>query len=660
MLNDFPSYDEILSKEFLSNYKTRHPNWGFNGLGYLIYLRTYSRTLEDGSKEEWWQTVERCVRGAQRLGAMYTSEEAERIYDYIFNLKCFYSGRGMWQLGTSLVHDIGWMDSLISCWGTTVSSIDDLCFIFMESMFGGGVGPNVSKEFTFELPRVIKGVKCRFKNTKDADYIVPDSKEGWRDLWHKLLEAYLITGRSFTYSTVCIRPEGEPLKTFGGIAPGPRPLIKGSELLCNLLENREGKKLRTSDVCDIICIGGEIVKSGGVRRTALCLQGDPDDVQFLMLKRWDLGNIPYYRSNSNNTILSPHFSHITDKFWQGYKGNGECYGLINLRNARRYGRIDETKWEDFNLVEPNIIAGNPCQEAMLEDKESCNLSDVCINNVDSLDELIDIVKLLYKYNKAVCSGNYYHKASNDIIHRNMKIGIGLTGICQKLDVIDEWADIAYRELRKFDKEWSKIRGWPQSIRLTCIKPSGTLSLLSGSTPGVHPGFSKYHIRRVRFGSNDPLIPLLKEMGINLEYEVGLDGNHRHDVLVAEFPCKFEENTIVSDQFSASDQLNLMVRMSRYWADQAVSQTVYFDTDNLEEIQNWLKDNYDKYVKTVSFLPKVDHGFCQAPLEEITKEQYDKMIKKIKPIQNLLNSNTINVGNELIENMECTNGHCPIR
>lgn len=651
---DYPGHDSILSEEFLSKYKGKQPTWGFNGLGYIVYKRTYSRVIEGENRtEEWWETIARCIRGSQKLGAKYTTEEAERLFDHIFNLKCSFSGRGLWQLGTKTVELVG-ADSLLNCWISKISCIDDFVFVFMESMLGGGVGCNIAKEYTHELPRVKKEVRCRLKNTKDADFIVPDSKEGWAELWKRLLEAYLVTGKSFTYSTVCIRSSGEPLKTFGGIAPGPKPLIDGASMLSKVLEGREGKKLRTEDVADIICIGGHIVKSGGIRRTALILGGDVDDMAYLNLKRWDLGNIPNYRSNSNNSLICSKFDHLSNKFWDGYNGNGEPYGLINIKNAKRFGRLGEKEVNGFDLTDDSVIMVNPCAEATLGDKESCNLSELFLNNIASKEEMLDCATLLYKTQKAIAAANYYHEETNKIVHENMRLGLGITGVGQVLDKVEEWSDFVYTNLRKFDKEWSKKNNWPQSIRLTVVKPSGTLSLLAGSTPGVHPGFSKYHIRRVRISANDALIPKLRDAGYKMEPEKQFDGSLNHDLLVVEFPASFGDNALIAANCNAVTQLELVKKIQKSWADQAVSVTVYYSKEELEDIKEWLSKNYDNSIKTVSFLLRENHGFTQAPLEEISKEVHDEYLKELKSI----NFSAIDSG-ELINGLECE-GACPVR
>lgn len=654
MTEIYPLFNEILDESFLAKYKDKQPKWGFDGLGYTVYKRTYSRVIEGQNRtEEWNETVARCIRGAQKIGAKYTKEEAEKLYDLVFNLKCCFSGRGLWQLGTKLSDQIA--DANLNCWVKKVSSVDDFVFIFMESMLGGGVGCNISKEYTQEIPRIKHGVRCRLKNTKDADFIVPDSKEGWAELWRRILEAYIVTGKSFTYSTVCIRSSGEPLKTFGGIAPGPAPLIWGAEELIKVLEKREGKKLRTQDVADIICIGGEIVKSGGIRRTALILMGDVDDAAYLNLKRWDLGGIPNYRGNSNNSVICNNINHLSDKFWDGYNGNGEPYGLVNLKLARKNGRLGEVEINNFDLKDDSIIGFNPCAEATLGDSESCNLSELFLNNIETKEEMFECARLLYKTQKAIAAHTYLFDETNKIVHKNMRLGLGVTGVCQKIEDIKDWCDYTYKNLRLFDKEWSKKNGYPESIRLTVVKPSGSLSLLPGTTPGVHPGFSKFFKRRVRFATNDPLVEVLRNAGYHLESEFGFDGKPNHDITIVSFPCQFDDKTVLAKDTTAIKQLEIVKLLQTYWADQAVSVTCYYKIEEIPEIKKWLSENYNNGIKSVSFLLKNDHGFTQPPLEEITQEEYSKMKKSLSEL-NLSKDKS----SDMIDISGCDSGACPVR
>lgn len=648
-------YQSILSNDFLTAYKGKNPKWGFNGLGYFIYKRTYSRKKDDGIQEEWWETVQRCVEGAQKIGAGYTKEEAERLYDYVFNLKCNFAGRMLWQLGTSLV-DRFRGNSLLNCWMTIISKPEDFCFLFENLMLGGGVGFSVRREDVHELPKVKKGIVIKHESTKDADFIVPDSRSGWIALLRKVLESYFETGKSFIYSTILVRGSGEPIKTFGGTASGPVILVEGIQKICEVLQGREGKKLRSIDALDICNIIGSIVVSGNVRRSAEIALGDPDDVLFLRAKRWDLGNVPNWRAMSNNTIYADSYNHIMDEVWNGYNGNGEPYGFFNLGLSQTFGRLKDGKIGDlhpFTKKDDNVVGLNPCGEIPLADKECCNLAELYLNNISSQDELIDCAKLLYKTQKAVAALPFIHEETNKVVHKNMRLGLGITGICQSIHKI-EWLDKCYVELRKLDKEWSAQRGWPESIKLTTTKPSGTLSLLGGATPGVHPAFSDYYIRRVRVASTDGLVETCRSLGYKVEFAKNFDGSEDHQTVVVEFPCESGTNALLAKNVSAVQQLEIVKKIQEVWSDNAVSCTVYYRKEELDDIKKWLKENYKDCLKSVSFLLFNEHGFMQAPYEEISLDTYEKIKRKVKAIE---------IVQDISEGIlvdECAGGSCPIR
>src|SRR3990167_1933689 len=456
---------------------------------------TYARLTEDGFTEEWWQTIARCINGSQKIGARYTKEEAEKLYDLIFNLKCNFPGRMLWQLGTSTVDRFGG-NSLLNCWFATMNEPKAFEFLFENLMLGGGVGFSVKREHINELPKIKKGVSIDHQATNDADLIVPDSREGWIRLLHYVLKSFFESGKSFTYSTILVRGAGEIIKGFGGTASGPRILMDGITNICSVCKSREGKKLRSIDVLDICNIIGSVVVAGNIRRSAEIALRDPDDYLFLRAKRWDLGNIPNWRAMSNNTVCCDDFNQISNDVWEGYVGNGEPYGLFNLPLCRKYGRIGEEISDDVDGV-------NPCGELPLMNYECCNLSELYLNNISSKEELITCSKLLYKTQKAIAAMKFIHDETNQVVRKNMRLGLSVTGICQSLDKIS-WLDDCYKQLRKFDEEWSKLNGYPKSIKLTTIKPSGTVSLLAGSTPGIHPAFSQFYTRRIRMASNDKL------------------------------------------------------------------------------------------------------------------------------------------------------------
>jgi adenosylcobalamin-dependent ribonucleoside-triphosphate reductase len=656
---------EIISEKFANKYANKQPNWGFNGLGYIVYKRTYARLKEDGKTEEWHETIRRCINGAQKIGAKYTQEEAEQLFDSIFNLKCNFAGRMLWQLGTPTVDRFG-ANSLLNCWNVSMNSIKSFLFLFENLMLGGGVGFSIRREDIHELPRIKKGVNITHKNTKDADFIVPDSREGWIRLLEKVLEAFFVNGKSFNYSTILIRGAGERISGFGGIASGPQILLDGIDKINKIFQTREGKKLRSIDVLDICNIIGGIVVSGNVRRSAQIAIGDPDDYLFLRAKNWSLGNIPNWRAMSNNTIYADDFSHISNEIWQnGYTtdketgfAKGEPYGFFNLPLSQKYGRIKDGPMKDSSLYptdEDNVVGTNPCGEISLASYECCNLSELYLNNISSKEELVLCAKLLYKTQKAIAALPFIHEETNKIVHKNMRLGLGVTGICQSLDKID-WLDVCYKELRKFDKEWSKECGWNRSIKLTTIKPSGTLSLLAGSTPGVHPAYSKYYIRRIRMSSNDALVSYCRDLGYHTEYVLNFDGSENHDTVVVEFPCETPDGALFADEMGVVKQLEMVKKLQEVWSDNAVSVTAYYSEEELPILKQWLSDNYENGIKSVSFLLRQKHGFKQAPYEEITKEQYDNKKSKVRPVLKVNH----NLGNDTLEGIECEGGACPIK
>jgi len=657
-----PKSDNILTDKFLSKYQGKQPNWGYNGLGYIVYRRTYSRVKPDGKSEEWWETVARCVEGAQKIGAQYTTEEAERLYDHVFHLRCNFAGRMLWQLGTSTVERFHG-NSLLNCWFRTMNEPKAFLFVFENLMLGGGLGFSVRREDVHELPRVKPGVTVTNINTKDADFIVPDSREGWIKLLEHVLNAYYVTGKSFTYSTILVRTAGEKIAGFGGTASGPKILVDGMEKISKVFRDREGKKLRSIDVLDICNIIGSIVVSGNVRRSAQVALGDPDDYYFLRAKNWSLGDVPNWRAMSNNTIYADSFDHISEQIWDnGYEINadtgrakGEPYGFFNLPLSQKYGRIKDGPMKDSRLYpveRDNCSGGNPCMEVTLSSSECCNLAELYLNNIETKDQLIDCAKLLYKTQKAISAMPFLHEETNEIVHKNMRLGLGVTGICQSLNKL-EWLDECYIELRRFDKEWSKQRGWLRSIKLTVVKPSGTLSLLAGATPGVHPAYSAFYIRRVRMSSEDKLVRACREAGYHTEYARNFDDSEDRTTMIVSFPCKTPDGAILAKDMDIIKQLDMVVKLQSIWADNAVSVTAYYEPSELKVLKGWLKENYDKSIKSVSFLLRSLHGFKQAPYEEITEEQYVKLAAMVKPIR-------IEDEGSGLDISECVSGACPIK
>lgn len=982
--------------------------WG--PIGYITYKRTYSRRLKENdpnsATEEFNQTVERIIKACRtQLKVGFTEVEEKRLEEIFLSLKGSVAGRFWWQLGTKTVDRLGLL-SLQNCAGTVVDSIRAFTWTMDALMLGSGVGYNIQREYVYQLPKVRK-VKIVRQDTNDADFIVPDSREGWVRLLDKVLKAHFKTGKGFTYSTICIRGKGAPIKGFGGVAAGPEELCWGMEQISGVLNARAGKKIRPIDALDVMNIIGFVVVAGNVRRSAQLAVGDMDDLQFLNAKNWGEGSIPNWRAMSNNSVACNDFKLLPDQFWNGYNGTGEAYGLINIKLSQDIGRLGETEYSDKNVIVfnpslrkgtkiwtsegivevqnlqdreftvsnlngnlakakcwlsgknkrlyeitltngvkyyctpehkwpiytkqgwvkcettelktghllpivqresllygkegsydegfcvgwlygdgwvthrkdnnktqygwvvsnkdkesgihlkisdflkritgndhlgsekestlefnsasekldnylkslgvshkknglpsgiwnfcseefrkgfvdgmissdgtvdksykgahiritqsnkkliddfgellgfygikctfstyhiesqvfPNgkkydreydryllnistrqsinhfrnifklsvrykqenlnsisaletkplygitqeisevrltdlyedvwdvtvfddthcfqlshVVTGN-CGEQSLAAYETCCLAEIFLPNISSKEELIEVAKYLYRINKHSLALPCHAEETEEVVHKHMRMGIGITGYLQATEEQKSWLNDTYKELRKFDKEYSKEHGWPESIKLTTTKPSGTLSLLPNVTPGVHPAYSKYYLRRIRIASNNPLVETCRQNGYDIEYQKNFDGTDDKNTVIVSFPISVPDGTVVAKDLTAIQQMEYVKRLQTEWSDNAVSCTVYYKPEELPEIKKWLKKNYNKGVKTMSFLLHKDHGFAQAPYEEITKEQFDTYSAKVKPIT------SGDVNDDQLESMECSSGVCPIR
>lgn len=639
----------LLTDEFLDSYAQKSPPWGFNGMGEIVYLRTYSRPKEDGIIETWPETIKRVIDGALEIGVPYTQKQAEQLFDHMFNLRCSFSGRALWQLGTPLVQQFN-AASLNNCYFVNIETIEDFEFLFDHLMLGGGVGFSVERSKIHELPKVKAGVSISHEKTNDADIIVPDSRHGWSRLVHSVLKSYFYTGKSFSYSTLLIREYGAPLKTFGGTASGPGALIDGIEDICKVMDGRVGKKLRSIDVLDICNIIGRIVVSGSSRRSAQIALGDPDDVLFLRAKNWASGDIPAWRANSNNSIYADSYDEIMPELWKGYDGTGEPYGLVNRKLARKFGRLGQRK------SDPTIEGYNPCAEIALGDGESCNLSTIFLPNIESLAQFREISELLYMTQKQITRLDYPYEKTTKIVTKNARLGQSVTGILQSSEKQISWLDPVYEFLEGLDAKYSEKNGFPKSVRLTTVQPSGTLALLPGVTPGVHPAYARYYVRRVRFGSSDPLVDACRRRGYPVKWDVGIDGREDRTRYVVEFPCESPEGAVLAADMTAVDQLEWVKKMQTDWADNAVSVTVYYRLEELDEIKAWLKENYTDSVKSVSFLLHSDHNFPLPPYEECTKEEYEEMLSQIDFSVPLVQSSFVD---DVVMD-DCATGACPVK
>lgn len=632
-----------------------HTPW--STVGYLTYKRTYARRIgeEDaGVTEEWPDTVARCIEATDtQLNCNLTDAEKERLTKYLLELKGSHAGRFLWQLGTSTVDKLG-LPSLQNCDFAVVSSpVRPFTWTMDRLMLGCGVGYNIQRQYVYKLPPVKEDFELPIRqDDSSADFIIPDTREGWVNLLERVMSSafHEKTQSGFTYSTQLIRGKGAPIKGFGGVASGPEVLCWGIEEISKVIKSREGEQLRPIDCLDIMNIIGEIVIAGNVRRSAQLAIGDMDDFDFLKAKNWSSGKIPKWRSNSNNSVVCNNIHKLPKEFWDTYEGGSEPYGLINIRLSRACGRIGDTQYKDRK-----VKGYNPCAEQSLEEWESCCLAEIFLPNIESKEELLDVAILLYKVNKhSLRLPDNASPETQAVVNRNMRMGVGVTGYLQATEEQRAWLSDTYEDLRNYDNWYSDLMGFPRSIKLTTIKPSGTLSLLPGVTPGVHPGYAQYMIRRIRMSSDNPLVEVCRSHGYNVEFQRRLDGTEDHSTVCVEFPMRFPEGTVVANDITPIEQLEYVKRLMHEWSDNSVSCTIYYKKEDLPEIKAYLEENYNKNFKSLSFLLHSDHGFDQAPYEEITKEQYDEMVAGTEIITEA------NVGVDFEQGDDCDGGMCPIK
>jgi ribonucleoside-triphosphate reductase len=592
------------------------------------------------------EAADRAISGNVR-GRNVPEEEQKELLRLMIGNKAGPAGRGWWFSGAEAHARIGGA-ALNNCWYFNAS--DWQVFVTVQDllMLGGGVGLSVEHQFVSKLPKVKKGVVIEHKATKDADFIVPDSREGWCELLRRVLESYFVTGRSFTYSTVCVRGAGEIIHGFGGTASGPIDLIKLVESIGLILNPRAGKSVRPLDAADIICAIGEMVVAGNVRRSAIIIIGDSFDRVYLQAKRWDLGTLPSYRGKANFSVMCDNVEDLHPLYWKTYE-HGEAFGIVVRSNIRKYGRMGELKADTAEGV-------NPCGEACLEPGEPCNLTEMALCNMDSEEEFISSARLMQRWAKRVTMDKYHHPISAEVVARNRRTGNGITGLLNSPLFNPKTLDRAYQAIQLEDSRYSAELGIPRSIRTTVVKPSGTRSkaMDCGGYEGIHAPLSRYMIQRVRFSAQDPLVGQLRAAGHHIEPDVRLDGSLDHGTVVAEFYVQAPEGSPVVDEgFDTWKQLDVLKMAQKHWADQAVSVTVYYKKEEIPQIKAWLADNL-QYLKSISFLLESGHGFKLAPKEAITKEQFERLSKTVKPLP------LDDIPDGDMESMECEGGICPVR
>lgn len=667
-----------INDDFIDSYRKKKPPFGYtdaagNSVGEITFLRTYSRLKEDGTKETWVDVCERVINGMYSLQKEHcktsrlpwsdtrAAASAKEAFDRLFNLKWTPPGRGLWMMGTQTVNVHKNSAALQNCAFVSTAEMSKFnpakpfTFLMEASMLGVGVGfddKGADKDFTIYEP-----------NKQVVIDVIADDRESWARSVGDLINSYLKQDQSpieFDYSL--IRPLGSLIKTFGGTASGPAPLLKLHKAIKNIFTGRAGDKLTRRDIADIGNLIGVCVVSGNVRRSAELLIGRIDDQDFLNLKNsqvfpernsYDAQN-PGWGWMSNNSVevsVGQDLSAIVD----GIARNGEP-GVIWMDMSRKYGRLADS----VNNKDHRVAGFNPCAEQSLESYECCTLVETYLGRHDSLEDYKRTLKFAYLYAKTVTLLPTHWEETNAIMQRNRRIGTSMSGVADFADTngmptLRDWMDQGYKTIQRYDNIYSEWLGVRESIKMTTVKPSGTVSILAGESPGVHwtPG-GKYFNRTIRFSNDDPMLPLFKMAN----YKVEPAAESPDTTSVVYFPIK--SNSVRSEKdVTIFEKIALAAAAQRYWSDNSVSVTVSFDAETEKQHVGTVLHMYDGQLKTVSFLPTGNDTYLQMPYTQITEEEYkEEGLMKLFPID--LTGVYAGMAADAIGESYCTTDACEVK
>jgi len=638
-----------LSEEFVNKYNNVPAPFGFsdagsNSLGEITFIRTYSRVKEDGTKERWHEVCRRVIEGMYSVQKNHAKDNrlpwndnkaqksAQEAFQRMFELKWTPPGRGLWAFGTPMTMEKRNSASLQNCAMVSTRDIDRndpgalFAWVMDALMLGIGVG--------FDTLGQDKQMSIYAPTEPASTYEIPDTREGWVESVRLLINSFLRQNQpiqEFNYDL--IRPLGAPIKGFGGVASGPAPLIDLHTRIRNVIGSRAGEVLDSRAIVDIVNLIGTCVVSGNVRRSATLALGTPEDDGFINLKNPEVfpernsydPEKPGWAWMSNNSISATVGTKYED-YVDLIADNGEP-GFIWLDVAREYGRLKDAP----DYKDSRIMGFNPCAEQPLESYELCTLVEVHLNRHESKEDFLKTLKFAYLYGKTVTLMPTHWQQTNGIMQRNRRIGTSLTGIASFADnsglpALREWMDEGYQKIRHYDHKYSEWLCVRESVRVTTVKPSGSVSLLSGATPGVHwgPG-GEFYLRAIRFGNTDPMLHLFKAAGYKIEADL-VSAN----TSVVYFPVASGHKR-AEKQVSLFEKIGLAATAQKYWSDNGVSVTLSFDNETEKQFVAPALNMYEGQLKAVSFLPMGNKTYPQQPYTEITREEYNSYVGTIGKI-----------------------------
>jgi ribonucleoside-diphosphate reductase alpha chain len=585
----------------------------------FIHKSRYARWMPDESRRETWsETVNRYVSFWRARGQISVKEE-KKLYDAIHNLEVMPSMRCMMTAGVALDKDnvAGFNCSYLHI--DSPRSFDELMYVLM---CGTGVGFSVERNFINKLPEIAES----FHKT-DSLIVVSDSKIGWASAFRELI-AMLYAGKIPQWDVSRVRGSGERLKTFGGRASGAEPLVDLFNFCIEVFQKAKGRKLTSIECHDIVCKIADIVVVGGVRRSALISLSNLSDQRMAKAKSGDWWRNEGQRALANNSVAyteKPDFQSFLSEMQTMYESKAGERGIFSRvaaqKIAARNGRRDAE--QDFGT--------NPCSEIILRSNQFCNLSEVVVRADDTLSSLkakVEVAAMIGTLQATLTDFRYLRNLWKRNTEEEALLGLSMTGIMDHpvigsaTDKTEQWLEELKDVAVKTNKKWAEKLGINQSVAITCVKPSGTVSQLVDSASGIHPRFSKHYIRRVRSDKKDPLAVFMEQAGFPVEQDVMSPSSS-----VFSFPVKAPKSSTTVKQVGAMQQLALWKAYQNHWCEHKPSITVYYTDDEFLQVAQWIWDNFD-ICSGISLLPVSDHVYQQAPYEDISAEDYDKLLAEM--------------------------------
>ena len=583
----------------------------------FIHKSRYARWLpEQQRRETWAETVNRYVSFWVDRGQLDQKTSA-KMFDAIHNLEVMPSMRCMMTAGVALDKDnvAGFNCSYLAI--DSPRSFDELMYVLM---CGTGVGFSVERNFINKLPEIAE----TFHKT-DSVIVVSDSKIGWASAFRELI-AMLYAGKIPQWDASRVRGAGERLKTFGGRASGPDPLIDLFNFCIEVFQKAKGRKLTSIECHDIVCKIADIVVVGGVRRSALISLSNLSDQRMAKAKSGDWWRHEGQRALANNSVAyteKPDFESFLSEMQTMYESKAGERGIFSRvaaqKIAARNGRRDAE--QDFGT--------NPCSEIILRSNQFCNLSEIVVREDDTLDSLkkkAEMAAIIGTLQATLTDFRYLRSCWKRNTEEEALLGVSMTGIMDHYLLskgeskdLEKWLEGVRDVCVDTNKKWSEKLGINQSAAITCVKPSGTVSQLVDSASGIHPRFSKHYIRRVRSDKKDPLAIFMEDKGFPVEQDVMSPSS-----AVFSFPVQAPKSAVTTSQVGAMQQLELWKAYQNHWCEHKPSITVYYTDSEFLQVAQWIWDNFD-LCSGISLLPYSDHVYQQAPYEEIDEDKYKELL-----------------------------------